>query len=63
MDTDVIYMNCLFVIVETGKVREQKYLRCLLEQWSYMGLTESEERYTLEIVLNCSNIHYLLRII
>jgi hypothetical protein len=28
-----------------------------------MGLTPSEDSYTLEIFLNCSNIHYLLRVI
>jgi hypothetical protein len=28
-----------------------------------MGLTASEDSYTLAIFLNCSNIHYLLRVI
>ncbi len=28
-----------------------------------MGLTASQYRYTLAIFLNCSNIHYLLRVI
>jgi hypothetical protein len=28
-----------------------------------MGLTPSEDSYTLAIFLNCSNIHYLLRVI
>jgi hypothetical protein len=28
-----------------------------------MGLTAGEDSYTLAIFLNCSNIHYLLRVI
>jgi hypothetical protein len=28
-----------------------------------MGLTASEDSYTLKIFLSCSNIHYLLRVI
>jgi hypothetical protein len=28
-----------------------------------MGLTASEDSYTSAIFLNCSNIHYLLRVI
>jgi hypothetical protein len=26
-----------------------------------MGLTASEDNYTIQIFINCSNIHYLLR--